>query len=91
MTPKPLGLNEFNVIYNNQYKILSEISLEYHKYTRMYKIEEILCMITKLLYIQTLDSNILRKSYFPVIDLSQPPTCCFVYHSSVSISVRSVH
>jgi len=45
--PKPLGLNDFNVIYNNQHKILSEISLEYHKYTRMYKIEEILCMIAK--------------------------------------------
>jgi len=47
VTPKPLGLNEFNVIYNNQYKILLEITLEYHKYTRMYKIEDILCMVTK--------------------------------------------
>jgi len=41
-TTKPLKLNAFNVIYNNnQYRILSEISLEYHKYTRMYKIEGI--------------------------------------------------
>jgi len=30
-------------------------------------------------------NRILRKIFFTATDLGQPFTCCFVYHSSVSI------